>query len=287
MATASTGGEENAGRASSCNHGLGLAVSATREIIPRRRVIVLGASNATRGLRVVLAAAKQRFREPIDLLAAIGNGRSYGIPARFLGRVLPGIRNCPLWEEWSAREPLPTTAVITDIGNDIVYGVSVPQILGWVRECAERLGAAGVETTVMGLPVEPITQLGPLRFRVAKAMIFPSSPLQLSHAVSSALELQAGVQALVEEFRWRWLPSPGEWYGLDPIHIRRRSWRTAWGRALGLENQDELRALATRGGPPAWYFNRLRPRRRWQWGREWWRDQPAWRGRDGSRLSLY
>ena len=35
--------------------------------------------------------------------------------------------------------PVPTRALVTDVGNDIVYGYSVGQILAWVDEALNRL----------------------------------------------------------------------------------------------------------------------------------------------------
>ena len=35
--------------------------------------------------------------------------------------------------------PAPTAALVTDVGNDIVYGAPVESILEWVEECLNRL----------------------------------------------------------------------------------------------------------------------------------------------------
>ncbi|HEY5315121.1 MAG TPA: hypothetical protein VIK18_21495, partial [Pirellulales bacterium] len=55
---------------------------------PTRRLVLLGASNLTRGLAPVLQTAAQLWDEPLDILAAAGHGRSYGATSRVLVRSL-------------------------------------------------------------------------------------------------------------------------------------------------------------------------------------------------------
>ena len=77
---------------------------------PVRRVVLLGASNLTRGISTVVATAQRVWGQPLEVLAALGHGRSYGIESRVLGRRLPGILNSGLWEALD-RSPASPTAV--------------------------------------------------------------------------------------------------------------------------------------------------------------------------------
>ncbi len=92
------------------------------------RAVLLGASNLTRGISTVVETAQIVCQRPLEILAAAGLGRSYGIDSRVLGRTLPGIVHCGLWNTLSQKRPIPTYALITDIGNDILYSVEVSQI---------------------------------------------------------------------------------------------------------------------------------------------------------------
>ena len=58
-----------------------------------------------------------------------------------LGRELPGITTCGLWDALAARPPARTAALVTDVGNDLLYGAPVAAILDWVAECLDRLAA--------------------------------------------------------------------------------------------------------------------------------------------------
>ena len=61
----------------------------------------------------------------------------------FLWRELPGIVECGLWDALAQRPPAPTVALLTDIGNDLLYDVPVPQIVSWVETCLDRFSPRG------------------------------------------------------------------------------------------------------------------------------------------------
>jgi len=56
--------------------------------------VLLGASNLAIGLDAVLRAAASRLGAPLEVLAALGRGRSYGTDSWFLVRRMPGIADC-------------------------------------------------------------------------------------------------------------------------------------------------------------------------------------------------
>ena len=83
----------------------------------------------------------------------MGHGRSYGQDSTVFGRKISGIFPCALWQDLQNRPTLPTAALVTDIGNDLLYGVPPDQLLEWVERCLDRLAEAGAATIVTQLPV--------------------------------------------------------------------------------------------------------------------------------------
>ena len=58
-------------------------------------------------------------------------------------------------------------AVITDIGNDLLYGFSVEQLALWIEEVIHRLHQQGNSISLLRkLPVESIQSVGPFRFQI-------------------------------------------------------------------------------------------------------------------------
>ncbi len=293
-----------------------------------RRVVLLGASNLTRGVSTVLATAQAYWgvpaagpgvastpdsrsaRQPIplDALFALGHGRSYGITTNVLGRVLTGIRQCGLWRALRARPDAPLAALITDIGNDLLYGSSVNVIAGWVEDCLDRLLEHQARIAVTQLPVKNGLTISEKRFRMFRAIMFPSCRLTLSEVRDRSLELNDRVIALCDARRIPTVEQKTDWYGWDPIHIRLKYWRQAWGEILapwraaeGVEQPagPSSSCLSHTGTPPdlpsvprpprrRWlYLRTLAPEERIWFGHEQRQAQPAGRLPDGTTISYY
>ena len=96
---------------------------------PIGRVVALGASNLTRGFQTVVATSRAEWGPNVEVLAALGHGRSYGVPSRLVVRTLPGILESGLWHGLESRPEVATRGLVTDVGNDILYGSSAEQTL--------------------------------------------------------------------------------------------------------------------------------------------------------------
>jgi hypothetical protein len=197
-------------------------------------VVVLGASNVSRGLARLAAVAKARQQGPIDLFVAAGHGRSYGANSRVFMRRLPSILWSGLWRAVD-REGVgggrPVQALVTDIGNDLLYGFSVEQVAEWVRESLARLSARGATIAITRLPLASVAQVGPLQYRALRTLYVPGCPLSLDALKDAVTRLDAEVVAAAAEHGAAVLDQPGEWYGLDAMHVRRGCLDRLWHRA--------------------------------------------------------
>ena len=254
---------------------------------PSRRVVVLGASNLARCVSTVVETAQLAMGGPIDWLGAIGLGRSYGMTTSVLGRAVPGIVDCGLWDDLSRRPPADTYALLTDIGNDIAYGANVEQIAEWVEQCLERLTPICQRIIVTELPMESLSTLGPFRFYFFRTLLFPKSRFSLDTTRSGALSLNARVIELAERYGAHVETPKAHWYGLDPIHIRMWHWSRAWREILSAW-RDDVQFPRARGSFTRWLrLQRQRPLSRHLFGFHQQRAQPTCTLRDGTMISLY
>ncbi len=198
------------------------------------RVVLLGASNVTLGFPRLIEGLGHSLSGPVDVLAAHGHGRSYGIWSCVLGRSLPGIVPCGLWpalqERPAAEHPL--LALVTDVGNDLLYGVDVDRLLGWVRTCLERLRALNAEIILTRVPLCSVERLSRVRYQATKAVFFPFRRLAFSEMRRRAAALDEGLSRLGAELAHATIEPQGAWYGFDPIHIRRRLRSAVWQEIL-------------------------------------------------------
>ena len=229
-------------------------------------LIIIGASNVTLSLPVIWSGLAASESPPQRLFVAAGHGRSFALPNTVMGRTLPSILECGLWEKLAEvqpevaerREPsgqLPSDsqgpdgsrrsgtqtetsnhqaprALITDVGNDILYGAPVRQIAEWVHECVERLRGLGVQPRLTHLPLDSLRSLSRRRFLFFRKLLFPSSTLTYEGAFTAAAELDEALAGLSEAAGLERAEPQPHWYGLDPIHIRRRAQPEAWRQFL-------------------------------------------------------
>ncbi len=255
---------------------------------PRPAVVLLGASNLTRGISTVIATARSLVGQPLDVLAALGHGRSYGAESTVLFRSLPGIVECGLWRALRALPRASAFALLTDVGNDIPGGVSVDTIAGWVEWCLDALAQVGARTVLTPLPGRSIEKLGPLRYHAFRTALFPGSRLSLAAAIERVRELNARLREIARDRGIALQELDPAWYGIDPIHIRIRFWRKAWGGILSPWAEGLSPTSLVRGSFTRWLRLRCTRANRWRlFGLELGRPQPALRLRDGTTVSLY
>jgi hypothetical protein len=254
---------------------------------PSRRVVLLGASNLTRGISTVVETASRVWGRPLDVLAALGHGRSYGMASSVLGRTLPGILQCGLWPALQRRPPAPTAALVTDVGNDLFYGAAVEQIAEWVERCLDRLAACDARIIVTRLPICNLPNVRPWQYSIVRRALFPSCRLTLDEVSERACELDERIARLARERKCRLVEPRAEWYGFDPIHLKLRHWSRAWRELLAPWNEARDGARA-RASLARWlYLRRCAPERVARFGVERYRAQPSGRLVDGASISFF
>lgn len=253
-----------------------------------RRIVLLGASNLARALPVVLDQARSAWGAPLEVFAALGHGRSYGRESHVLGRSLPGILNCGLWPALAERPKGDVAALLTDVGNDIVYGAAPATILEWVAACLERLAAIQARTVVTLLPMAGISALPRWRFRLLRFCFVPGCRLSLAEVLERAEIVQHGLAELAAQFGAGIVRPRSSWYGFDPIHLSRHVWPEAWSEIFSpwsdaLEHAPRSQDKTTR----ALYFLSLWPEQQRLFGIRQRFAQPCGRLRDGTTIALY
>ena len=150
------------------------------------RVVALGASNLTRGLHTVVSTARTAWGPEVEVLGALGHGRSYGAPSRLVVRTLPGILQSGLWQKLSSLPTARTRALVTDVGNDILYGFPEDQILEWVEDAVERLLKFTPDVVLTDLPLASIRRLSTPTFFAFRSVLVPQCRLSLVEIVEIA-----------------------------------------------------------------------------------------------------
>lgn len=200
-----------------------------QSVNPVNRIILIGASNLTLSLRMIIEHIQKGIGGPSEILVAAGHGRSYGLSSQVLIRGLPGIVQCGLWNQLGGRTNLPSYALVTDIGNDIPYGVEPEKILQWVTWCTDQLTKISAQIVITNLPIYSIESLSNRRFQFFRRLFFPSCTLSKTEVVSRARALYQGLTILAQQKRFTLCEQNRQWMGVDGFHIafmkRERAYR--------------------------------------------------------------
>ena len=149
------------------------------------RVVLLGASNIALSFPSIVRRLAGGLPGPLEIFAAFGHGRSYCTWSRVLFRGLPGIDRCGLWADLERGRGRinrrRTVALLTDIGNDLIYGSASDVIErridavpddGWPR--------TEPELVITRLPLASIERLSALRFHCDQVGLLPQNAGQLA-----------------------------------------------------------------------------------------------------------
>ena len=191
-------------------------------IMQRNRIILLGASNLTLSLRLVIQILQRRLGEPGEIFTAIGHGRAYGCFSEMLLRGLPGIADCGLWRQLdtSDEQKQPVYALLTDIGNDIMYELPPEKILLALEWCVKQLQRLRAQIVMTGLPMASIENLTEKRFTFFRNLFYPCCRLSRNEAIARARTIHAGLVEMAARYRFTLVEQQACWFGADGIHVK-------------------------------------------------------------------
>ncbi len=200
--------------------------------IYQQRFVVLGASNIRRARLPLAKIFLENFSGPVDVVLVGGHGRSFVKTSRVLGWQLPAVCDSK-WREQILRYPAGRShAIVTDVGNDLFYRRSIPEILGSVELSIHRIGSID-RGVVVGPPMERLRYLRPSQFQFLRSLFFPRSSVTFSDALRGAEELATGLEQIAKSLGFSYIQPGVEWYGWDPIHIRWTKRETFWRTIIG------------------------------------------------------
>jgi hypothetical protein len=178
------------------------------------RVILLGASNLEIGFPIIVRQLCAGLPRPLEIFAACGHGRSYCTWSRVLFRALPGIDRCALWTDLDLTtngHPSRTLALVTDVGNDLIYGSSPHVIARRVEGCLEALAGHRAELVVTRLPLARVERLSAMRYHATKAIFFPRSRGKWSDMLQKARQLDQSLSEIGARYSAQLVEQPLDW----------------------------------------------------------------------------
>lgn len=193
-------------------------------------LVLLGASNLSCGCFAFARHMKACLHpRKVEVLIASGPGRAYCISGGLLNVTYPPIQSSEIFEvaHIKSQSGYQVVALVTDIGNDIMYGVSAERIIETVQQVFVRLQSMNAEIFYTTLPIAFEKGDHPIRFCILRSLLFPRSTVTYTEAVAGIIEINQYLKKSVAEHR-RLIPDMNRYLGYDEIHYGWLRAHKAW-----------------------------------------------------------
>jgi hypothetical protein len=182
--------------------------------------------------------------QPMEVLAALGPGRGYGSWGGLLNISYPPIAESPLFEKArrKAEGGSRVVALVTDIGNDLLYGVEADSLIATVQNVFDRLVAMNAQVYVTTLPVYFERDVSPMVYYPIRTMLYPQSRVSCEQAMEGVRRVNAFLKELSDK-RIQVMPAMDPYLGWDHVHFGLVKAGEVW-------NQVSRTMLAGLGGRP-------------------------------------
>jgi hypothetical protein len=192
--------------------------------------VLMGASNLARGYGALAHCLVRCLApDPVEILHAMGPGRGYCAEGGVFNVRYPAIGASEILESASERaeKACRVTALITDIGNDIMYGVPADEITACLATLLQKLNAFGAEVFVHPIPLDFSEDVSKRQFRILKSIFYPHSAINYETAKDAVTTVNGFLRAKAGG-RIHLLPSTKEFCGVDKIHYSVFRSHKAW-----------------------------------------------------------
>lgn len=182
-------------------------------------IMLLGASNLSRGYHCLTRCLESNLKpRQVSFRSALGPGRGYCSDGGFLNVTYPPIKSCQLFSELpDPAEGSRNVALVTDLGNDIMYGVHPDSLIEEIKTIHQKLLAGNADMLITPIPSTLVQQLTPFVFKFLKGIFFPRSGVTRLEALSAIKQINAFVEGGVGE-RVTVIRGLENFMGWDRIH---------------------------------------------------------------------
>ncbi len=183
-------------------------------------LIFLGASNLSRACFALSRHMKVCLHpRPVEVLIASGPGRAYRASGGLLNVTYPPILSSEIFEaaQERAKSGTQVIALVTDIGNDIMYGVPVEEVISTLQQVFAKLQTMNGEIFYTTLPVAFEKGVHPLWFYILRSLLLPFSRVSYDEATAGIIEANQFLKKSASR-HCHWIPDMDCYLGYDEIH---------------------------------------------------------------------
>lgn len=202
-------------------------------------LVLLGASNLSLGW-FALARHMQAclHPRPMEIMVATGAGRAYRAAGGLLNVTYPPIESSEIFEaaRRKSESGYRVIALVTDIGNDIMYGVSAEQLIETMRQVFGQLRSVHADVFYTTLPAAFEKGIHPIWFYILRTLLLPASRVSYDEARAAIIQVNQYLREVASK-EGHLIPDVDRFLGFDEIHYgwlrAQHAWSHIAGRMLG------------------------------------------------------
>lgn len=194
--------------------------------------ILLGASNLARGYHALKDyLTKNVAPQTLKVYAACGPGRGYGCWGGMFNVSYPPLVESPLFERVRTRLRPGSrgVALVTDIGNDLLYGMDADSLITTLKTVFKRLENLNAEIYMTTLPVYFERDVPAMVYYPIRTFLYPKSRISRKEAIDGVRRINAFLKE-IQSPRIHLIPPLDEYLGWDHVHFGWIHSAEAWNR---------------------------------------------------------
>ena len=194
--------------------------------------VLLGASNLARGYSALTRHIPRNISAS-EFLNALGPGRGYCARGGLLNFTYSPIGECGVMKSAKvyAERGFRMAVLLTDIGNDIMYGVPESTLVESLDILIEKSLKMNAEVFMTSIHVDVSKDMGKTSFKLLKSIFYPNSPVTFDQADSAVKKLNHYLaEKSLQNERVHLVNGLGAFCGLDKIHYGLFKSHLAWSR---------------------------------------------------------
>ena len=160
---------------------------------------------------------------------AMGPGRGYVSRGGILNAIYSPILNCGIFEavRKKRRENHQVVALITDIGNDIMYDVSPEKIIGGLQALFNALDEFEAKIFITPIPVDLENDISEFHFQMIRQVYFPKSSVKYFQASNNIKAINKFILQSSNQ-KMTVINDMKPFCGIDKIHYSIFKSQSAW-----------------------------------------------------------
>jgi hypothetical protein len=168
----------------------------------------------------------------VEVLIATGPGRAYFASGGLLNVTHPPIQSSKIFEaaQNKAASGYQVVALVTDIGNDIMYGVSTEKVTDTLQQVFAKLESMNAEIFYTTLPVAFEKGVHPIWYYVLRSVLLPFSRISYDEATAGIIKVNQFLKKYDSEHS-HLIPGMDRYLGFDEIHYGWFRAHSAWSHA--------------------------------------------------------